>query len=103
MIPLSEDLRDALETALTSSSCKQLKGAREALTADYRAGQSSKRGFQNRTDFLAYLATRMPATFGACAAVAWPRIAPNRTKGAKITKYFLMIIMQPSVASYCWK
>ncbi len=66
---LPEDLRDAIETALSSCSSNVLKEAREALSADYRSGRGSARGFRTKTEFLAYLATRMPATFGACSAV----------------------------------
>ncbi len=66
---LPEDLREAIETALSSCSSNVLKDAREALSADYRSGKGSARGFKTKTEFLAYLATRMPATFGACAAV----------------------------------
>jgi ribosomal protein RSM22 (predicted rRNA methylase) len=66
---LPEDLREAIETALSSCSSNVLKDAREALSADYRSGRGSARGFKTKTEFLAYLATRMPATFGACSAV----------------------------------
>ncbi|HEV7735768.1 MAG TPA: small ribosomal subunit Rsm22 family protein [Chlamydiales bacterium] len=66
---LPEDLSEAVEAALVSCNSKVLKEASEALSADYRSGQGSSRGFQTKTQFLAYLATRLPATFGACAAV----------------------------------
>lgn len=66
---LPEDLHEAVETALASCNSKVLKEASEALSADYRSGKDSSRGFQTKTQFLAYLATRLPATFGACAAV----------------------------------
>ena len=69
MVALPEDLQDAIETALSSCSSNVLKQAREALSLDYRSEKGSSRGFQTKTEFLAYLATRMPATFGACTAV----------------------------------
>jgi ribosomal protein RSM22 (predicted rRNA methylase) len=66
---LPEDLRSAVETALASCSSNVLKEARKALSADYRSGLSSSRGFRDKTQFLSYLATRLPATFGASSAV----------------------------------
>lgn len=66
---LPDDLRDAVEEALSQGQPRALKEASGALSSDYRSGQGSHRGFQTEAQFLAYLATRLPATFGACFAV----------------------------------
>jgi len=66
---LPEDLQAALEQMLGTCRSNELKAAREHLSADYREGRNSAQGFRDKTQLMSYLATRMPATFGACAAV----------------------------------
>lgn len=67
MLPV--DLKEALDALFVTCNSKVLKEASESLSKNYRSGQSSHGEFQGKTAVLAYLATRLPATFGACSAV----------------------------------
>ncbi len=94
---LPDDLQGALEQALGSCRSSELKAAREHLSADYREGRNSAQGFRDKTQLLSYLATRMPATFGACAAVF--RAVRDRCPSF-VCKSFLDLGAGPGTASW---
>ncbi len=62
---LPEELQIELDQILEGASSTLLKKARESLSATYHEGGSSRSIFQDPAQKLAYLATRMPATYGA--------------------------------------
>jgi ribosomal protein RSM22 (predicted rRNA methylase) len=62
-------LQDKIDQILQKSSSNTLKMAREALSSTYREGKTSKSIFSDEAKRLAYLATRLPATFAAVSAV----------------------------------
>ena len=57
------ELQRAIEALTETFSTKNLRSAREKVSADYRQGQRSS--FQNKEELLSYLVTRMPATYAA--------------------------------------
>lgn len=68
-MPLPDELLQAIERKAESVQFKALKAGSLAISNDYRSGRNSHRGFCDPAKMLSYLATRMPATFGACSAV----------------------------------
>lgn len=66
---LPEDLQEKIDRILQNTSSNTLKMAREALSSTYREGKSSKSIFPDEAKRLAYLATRLPATFAAISSV----------------------------------
>jgi ribosomal protein RSM22 (predicted rRNA methylase) len=66
---LTEDLESAIEALIGNTPPSSLKTASEALSKAYTQGQGSRPVFDNQLARLAYLAARMPATFGAVRAV----------------------------------
>lgn len=66
---MSEELQAAIESLISAAAPSVLKQASEALSKNYAHGQGSRSIFENESTRLAYLAARMPATFGAVSAV----------------------------------
>jgi ribosomal protein RSM22 (predicted rRNA methylase) len=64
-----EDLQQAIDSLIQAAAPSSLKKASVALSQAYRHGQGSRSIFENEPARLAYLAARMPATFGAIRAV----------------------------------
>ncbi|MDE3045024.1 MAG: hypothetical protein KGJ02_00035 [Verrucomicrobiota bacterium] len=62
---LPPELQQGIEAFLENIDLKTLKAARESTSADYRKGADSHHTFQNRSQLLSYLVTRLPATYGA--------------------------------------
>jgi ribosomal protein RSM22 (predicted rRNA methylase) len=63
------ELQEAIQALTQPLSTRNLREAREKLSADYRKGASSSQAFQDRSQLVSYLATRMPATYAANARV----------------------------------
>ncbi|HEX2582804.1 MAG TPA: small ribosomal subunit Rsm22 family protein [Chlamydiales bacterium] len=59
------ELQEAIQALTQTRSTKNLREAREKLSADYRKGASSANAFQDSSQLVSYLATRMPATYAA--------------------------------------
>ena len=68
-VELPEHLRSALARLLEGVSRKDLAERASAISRHYREGGASARVVANRSDVLAYLVSRLPATFAATAAV----------------------------------
>ena len=66
---LSDSLQVALDQCLEGVSLSHLQKKSEELSRVYRSGGTSRSIFDNELGALAYLATRMPATFGSVDAV----------------------------------
>ena len=62
---LPEELQSGIDEILQNTPPNVLRKAREALTQTYRAGSDSSSVFADPAQRLAYLGTRMPATFAA--------------------------------------
>lgn len=64
-----EELQDAIDSLIGAAAPSVLKQASEGLSKIYAHGQGSRSIFESEPARLAYLAARMPATFGAVSAV----------------------------------
>lgn len=64
-----EELQEAIESLIGAASPSVLKQASEGLSKAYAHGKGSQSIFASEPARLAYLAARMPATFGAVSAV----------------------------------
>lgn len=79
---LPDDLRTALDQALTRFTPQELSDSVTRLTERYRIAGVSTGGnhLRSRADIAAYAAYRMPATY---AAAAWPAVARRRCAGRR--------------------
>ncbi len=62
---IPQHTQEKIDQILQKTSSSTLKKARESLSSTYREGLSSKSIFSDEAKRLAYLATRLPATFAA--------------------------------------
>ncbi len=63
------ELQEAIGALTETLSTRDLREAREKISADYRTGAPSARAFQDSNQLFSYLVTRMPATYAANAMV----------------------------------